>query len=119
MLDAIHFNDTDYSADWDAIWEAKVAHTDHGYSVEYRIPLASLRFTALPVQSWGLEVRRAIDARQETDDWAYFPRRSASFVSLFGRLDDLGRPAAPEPPGAAPLRCSASSSTAPPAPTRT
>ena len=89
LLDAIHFNDTGYSADWDAIWEAKVATTDHGYSVEYRIPLSSLRFTALPVQSWGFQVRRAIDARQETDDWAYFPRRSAGFVSLFGRLDNL------------------------------
>ncbi len=89
LLDAIHFNDTGYSSDWDAIWEAKVATTDHGYSVEYRIPLSTLRFTARPVQSWGLQVRRAIDARQETDDWAYFPRRSAAFVSLFGRLDDL------------------------------
>ncbi len=89
LLDAIHYNDTGYSADWDAIWEAKVATTDHGYSVEYRIPLSSLRFTALPVQSWGFQVRRAIDARQETDDWAYFPRQSAGFVSLFGHLDDL------------------------------
>lgn len=94
LLDAIHYNDTGYSADWDAIWEAKVAATDRGYSVEYRIPLSTLRFTARPVQSWGLQVRRAIDARQETDDWAYFPRRSAAFVSLFGRLDDLvGLPA--------------------------
>ncbi|HVV48117.1 MAG TPA: DUF5916 domain-containing protein, partial [Polyangia bacterium] len=89
LLDAIHYNDTGYSADWDAIWEAKVADTGHGYSVEYRIPLGSLRFTAKPVQSWGFQVRRAIDARQETDDWAYFRRRQAAFVSLFGRLDDL------------------------------
>jgi hypothetical protein len=89
ISDAVHFNDTDYSPDWDAIWEAKVALTDHGYSVEYRIPLSTLRFAARPVQSWGLQVRRAIDARQETDDWAFFPRRAAAFVSLFGRLDDL------------------------------
>ena len=89
LLDGIHFNDTNFSSDWDAIWEAKVATTDRGYSVEFRIPLSSLRFTALPVQSWGFQVRRFIDARQETDDWAFFPRRAAAVVPYFGRLDDL------------------------------
>jgi hypothetical protein len=88
LLDGIHYNDTAFSADWDAIWEAKVADTRHGYSVEFRIPLSSLRFT-LPVADWGLQVRRAVDARQETDDWAYYPRRAASFVPYFGRLDNL------------------------------
>jgi hypothetical protein len=88
LLDGIHYNDTVFSADWDAIWEAKVADTGHGYSVEFRIPLSSLRFT-LPVKDWGLQIRRAIDARQETDDWAYYPRRAANFVPYFGRLDNL------------------------------
>ncbi|HVZ88563.1 MAG TPA: DUF5916 domain-containing protein [Polyangia bacterium] len=89
LLDGIHYNDTNFSADYDAIWEAKVADTDHGYSAEFRIPLSSLRFTALPIQSWGFQVRRAIDARQEIDDWAYYPRHSAGFVSYFGHLDNL------------------------------
>jgi hypothetical protein len=101
LLDGIHFNDTNFSSDWDAIWEAKVATTDHGYSAEFRIPLSSLRFTALPIQSWGFQVRRFIDARQETDDWAFFPRRAAAVVPYFGRLDDLvGLP----PPGRFELR---------------
>jgi Domain of unknown function (DUF5916)/Carbohydrate family 9 binding domain-like len=89
LFDGIHFNDTDFSQDWDGIWEAKVARTDHGYSAEYRIPLSTLRFAARPVQSWGFQVRRFIDARQETDDWAFFHRRSAGVVSYYGRLDDL------------------------------
>jgi Domain of unknown function (DUF5916)/Carbohydrate family 9 binding domain-like len=89
LLDGIHYNDTDFSADWDAIWEAKVADTGHGYSAEFRIPLASLRFSARPVQSWGFQVRRAIDARQETDDWAFFPRHSAGVVHYYGRLNGL------------------------------
>ena len=101
LLDGIHYNDTDFSADWDAIWEAKVATTERGYSVEFRIPLSTLRFTALPVQSWGFQVRRFIDARQETDDWAFFPRSAAGVVPYFGRLDDLvGLP----PPGRFELR---------------
>jgi hypothetical protein len=89
LLDGVHYNDTSFSSDWDAIWEAKVARTEHGYSAEFRIPLAALRFTARPVTSWGFQVRRAIDARQEIDDWSFFPRHSAGVVSNFGRLDDL------------------------------
>jgi hypothetical protein len=41
------------------------------------------------VQDWGLQVRRFIDARQETDDWAFYPRSSPTYVPLFGRLDNL------------------------------
>ncbi len=89
LLDGVHYNDTSFSSDWDAVWEARVADTGHGYSVEFRVPLAALRFTARPVTSWGFQVRRAIDARQEVDDWSFFPRHSAGVVSNFGRLDDL------------------------------
>jgi hypothetical protein len=94
LLDGVHYNDTSFSSDWDAVWEARVADTGHGYSVEMRVPLAALRFTARPVTSWGFQVRRAIDARQEIDDWSFFPRHSAGVVSNYGRLDDLvGLPA--------------------------
>ena len=89
LSDGIHFDDTAYSSDWDAVWEAKVADTDRGYAAEFRIPLSVLRFSALPVQDWGFQVRRFIDARQETDDWAFYPRSAATLVPLFGRLDGL------------------------------
>jgi hypothetical protein len=89
LSDAVHFNDLDYSYDWDAVWEGKAADTPRGYSVELRIPLYVLRFEALPLQDWGLQMRRFIEARQEYDDWAFYPRSAGSYVPLFGRLDDL------------------------------
>jgi hypothetical protein len=89
LADGIHYDDIAYSGDFDAVWEAKVADTPRGYSIEFRIPLSVLRFSALPVQDWGFQVRRFIDARQETLDWAYFPRSATSYVPLFGRIDDL------------------------------
>jgi Domain of unknown function (DUF5916)/Carbohydrate family 9 binding domain-like len=89
LSDAIHFNDTDYSSDWDAVWEGKAADTDHGYSIEFRIPLYVLKFTALPVQDWGFQLRRFVEAQGETDDWAFFSRRAGSYIPTFGRLDDL------------------------------
>jgi hypothetical protein len=87
--DAIHFNDLDYSSDWDAVWEGRAADTPRGYSVEMRIPLYVLRFEASAVQDWGFQLRRFIEANQETDDWAFFPRSAGSYIPLFGRLDDL------------------------------
>ena len=89
LADALHYDDMAYSSDWDGVWEAKVADTGHGYSVEFRIPLSTLRFSALPVQDWGFQVRRFIDARQETDDWAFYPRDAGTYVPLFGRIDNL------------------------------
>lgn len=89
LNDGVHSNDVDFSRDWDGNWQAKVAMTEHGYSVEIRIPLGNLRFERLPVQEWGFQVRRFIDARQETDDWAFLPRSAAGVVSRFGRLTGL------------------------------
>jgi hypothetical protein len=89
LSDGIHFDDLNYTSDWDAVWEAKVAESDRGYSIEFRIPLSVLRFSAAPVQDWGFQVRRFIDARQETDDWAFYPRSAATYVPLFGRLEGL------------------------------
>ena len=89
LSDGVHFDDTNFTVDWDAVWEAKVAADARGYTIEFRIPLSVLRFSASSVQDWGFQVRRFIDARQETDDWAFYPRMAATYVPLFGRLDDL------------------------------
>jgi hypothetical protein len=89
LNDGVHFNDVEFSRDWDGNWQGKVAITDHGYSVEIRIPLGDLRFDRLPEQEWGFQVRRFIDARQETDDWSFFSRSAAGVVSNFGRLVGL------------------------------
>jgi hypothetical protein len=89
LLDAVRFNDTDLSTDWDENWDARVAVRDHGWSVEYRIPFRILRFQTLPVQSWGFEVRRYVSMKQETDEWALVSRTAGGEVSHYGKLDGL------------------------------
>jgi hypothetical protein len=42
QLDALHYNDTDSTTDWDATWESAVAITPRGWSLEMRIPLRQL-----------------------------------------------------------------------------
>jgi hypothetical protein len=89
LSDTLHFNDTDTNEDWDENWEGKTSIHPGGWSAELRIPLRALRFPATAVQSWGLQVRRYISARQELDDWAHIPKEAAGEVSHYGRLDDL------------------------------
>ena len=82
-----------YSTDWDAVWEAKVADTGHGYSVEFRIPLSALRFSALPVQDWGFQVRRFIDARQETRRLGVLPAHRRQLRAALRPAGEPGRAA--------------------------
>ena len=89
LVDAIRFNDTDYSADWDDNWEARTRLAPTGWSAEFRIPLRILRFPTRTVQSWDFQATRYISAKQEIDDWTYVPRSTAGVVSHYGRLDDL------------------------------
>ncbi len=89
MLDAVRFNDTDFSSDWDENWDARVSVRPDGWSAEYRIPFRILRFESRPEQSWGFEVRRYVSSTQETDEWALVSRAAGGEVSHYGRLDGL------------------------------
>jgi hypothetical protein len=89
LLDALRFNDTDFSSDWDENWEARVATRPDGWSAEFRIPFRILRYETLPVQSWSFEVRRYVSERQETDEWALVSRSGGGEVSHYGQLDGL------------------------------
>lgn len=89
--DSIRYNDTDISEDWDEIWDARTAKTATGWSAELAIPLRVLRFDPLPVQEWGLQIRRYVSQLQETDEWAFIPRDAAGEVSRYGRLVGLER----------------------------
>lgn len=85
MVDALRFNDTDFSTDWDGVWSAAVARDDGGYSVELEIPWSSLRFEGdCPVL--GLQVRRFLARNHEVDEWVYIPRTAGAEVSRYGRL---------------------------------
>jgi hypothetical protein len=89
LIDAVRFNDTDFSSDWDENWTAKTATNAHGWTAEFRIPLRILRFSAAKVQSWDFQSRRYISNAQELEEWAYHPRTMGGEVSLYGVLDDL------------------------------
>jgi hypothetical protein len=85
LVDGLRYEDTELNTDWDEIWEGDVAHTDHGWSAELRIPLRILRIHS-GVATWGFQVRRWIGVTGELDTWAYSPRDAGGEVSRYGEL---------------------------------
>lgn len=59
--------------DWDAIWEARVTINAEGWTVEIRLPIQSISFKK-GLTSWGFNVERRIQRKQETIRWANVQR---------------------------------------------
>lgn len=87
LSDALRFNDTEISREWDEVWDARAARTAKGWSAEFKIPLRILRFRDLPSQSFGMQVRRRVSMLQEVDEWTFIPRDAGGEVSRYGKLD--------------------------------
>lgn len=85
--DGVRFNDTEYSADWDGVWEGEARQHERGWSAELRIPLGI--FHRAGVRDWRMQARRYISGRQETVEWAFIPATTAGEVSHYGRLSGI------------------------------
>lgn len=59
--------------DWDAVWEARVAMIDDGWTVEIRIPIQSISFKK-GLKEWGFNIERRIQRNLETIRWANVQR---------------------------------------------
>jgi uncharacterized protein DUF5916 len=84
-----------YDTEWDAVWEFDAKITKEGWSAEFKIPFSALRFA--PQDSgyvWGINFRRYIARKRETDEWVMLPRKETpvgviSSVSRMGHLYGL------------------------------
>lgn len=54
---------------WNGIWDVASARTATGWSVEFRIPFATLRFHPEAGAVWGVQFRRVIPHLRETAFW--------------------------------------------------
>ncbi|HYV96661.1 MAG TPA: DUF5916 domain-containing protein [Gemmatimonadaceae bacterium] len=74
---------------WDPVWEAQTSIDSEGWNVEIRIPFSQLRFSRDSVQTWGLQVRRYIKRRNETDQWSMWGRSESGGPNRFGHLEGI------------------------------
>lgn len=73
----------------DFVYQSKGRVTPWGYEVEIRIPFKSLRYQALPVQTWGINVTRRVQHSGYEDSWVPAQRANASFLAQSGTLTGL------------------------------
>ncbi|WP_291981544.1 DUF5916 domain-containing protein [Luteitalea sp.] len=87
--DALIYNDQFLDVTWDAVWSSAVSVDDQGWVVEMRIPLSQLRFPAADRYTWGINVQRVIQRRNESS-WLQLVRKNeAGLASRMAHLEDI------------------------------
>ncbi|MEL6442869.1 MAG: DUF5916 domain-containing protein [Bacteroidota bacterium] len=85
--DVLFFDDTEADLSWDAVWDVATTRDETGWTAEFEIPLAQLRYTSGPgPHRWGLQFVRVHFRTQEVSYWSERPPNAAGYVSQFGTL---------------------------------
>src|SRR6185369_4707561 len=71
------------------VFQSKGRLTADGYIVEVRIPFKSLKYQSSDVQSWGLNIVRAVQHSGNEDSWTPARRSGLSFLAQSGALEGL------------------------------
>ena len=89
ISDAYYTNDRPFDdASWDPVWQVATSIDELGWVAEFRIPFTQLRFATDEV-TWGFQVHRRIQRKNEDAYWAPWSKASSGFTSLFGELHGL------------------------------
>ena len=65
FFDALALDERTYNSDWNTFWKNAVGRFDGGWIAEIAIPFKSLRYPAGRDQTWGINIRRTIRAKNE------------------------------------------------------
>jgi hypothetical protein len=89
-LDAFWFDCVERDMNWNAVWNVATNIDDEGWTVEYCIPFSQIRFAENGgAHSWGFQVFRQINRKNEVACWAPVPREDNQFIAHFGRLEGI------------------------------
>ncbi len=89
LFDGTLSNDDSRSASWDGVWDGCTKVDREGWTAEFRIPFAQLRFARAEVQRWGINFHRSLSRGFEENMLAYTPTNESGFVSRFPTLVGL------------------------------
>ena len=74
---------------WDAVWDVETRIDSLGWTAEFRIPFAQLRFPRDSVQTWGLQVWRMEMRLNELSSWSFWRLNEVGGPPRFGHLEGL------------------------------
>jgi hypothetical protein len=83
LYDGTLYNDDWDSDTWDGVWEGRATRDSLGWTAELRIPYSQLRFQRQKQNRWGINFKREIARRNETDYLVRTPSNGSGFVSRF------------------------------------
>jgi hypothetical protein len=78
-------SDEESSFNWNAVWRNKTAKFDGGWSVEFKIPFAAIRFPKENIQEWNINFIREIRRDRERSSWSPVDQNA------FGELTQMGK----------------------------
>ena len=96
LYDGTLYNDDWDSDTWDGVWEGKATRDSLGWTAELKIPYSQLRFQRQKTHRWGVNFKREIARRNESDYLVRTPSNGSGFVSRF--MDLVGIEAVTPPP---------------------
>ncbi|HET7462064.1 MAG TPA: DUF5916 domain-containing protein, partial [Longimicrobium sp.] len=77
---------------WDPVYQAEARVDSLGWTAEFRVPFSQLRFPRDSVQTWGFNVVRFIERKNETAQWAFWGKNESGGPSRYGHLAGLRAP---------------------------
>ncbi len=95
QVDGVFFDDSNYDASWNAVWEAATHVDATGWTIEYRLPFAMFAFAqprAGEPMRWGINVYRSNPHTGEVANWS---PRVPQLAGVVSRFNELVVPAAP------------------------
>jgi hypothetical protein len=88
--DHIWFDCIQRDRNWDGVWDVATSRDREGWTAEFSIPFSQLRFADNGgAHSWGFQVCRQINRKNEVSYWAPVPKDSNQFIAHFGRLEGV------------------------------
>lgn len=88
ILDAAVYADGSQDDSWDGVWEAAAVIDSLGWTAEMRIPFSQLHYNEAD-GAWGIQLFRLIHRKQESDYFAFSPKKEEGGVSRYGTLTGL------------------------------
>jgi hypothetical protein len=101
--DLLVFDDNLFDRDWDTQWRVRTRRSETGWTAEFAIPWASVRYPKVMADSvvWGLQLMRNARRRNEITGWSPWPRAYSLYrMAYAGDLIGL----TPPPPSRVNLR---------------
>ena len=89
QADAKVFPGGDKDFSWNAVWESSVKLTKNSWVVEVKIPYSQLRFSNIPIQTWGINFQRRMNKLNEQYVWNGIDKTKGEISQYAGLLTGI------------------------------